>query len=131
MAMAIQITYRGATLWDNTVDGAGYSFRPGASKRDVIETRAPNGGVGYWVQDNGIEAVEHELELAWRYGIPTTLLATIKALAENSALGTLTIPVWGSYSNCRIANVEWGEAQASDAATGYLVRATLTFRQYP
>lgn len=127
--MADTITYRGSAIWSNATDGAGYSFRPATPRREVMETRAPNGGVGYWIQDNGVEAVTHTLEVAWRHAVPATLLANIQAAAMDSTLGSLVVPVWGTFTNCRLEGVEWGESQGSDGV--YLIRATLTFRQYP
>jgi hypothetical protein len=47
------------------------------------------------------------------------------------ALGSLVIPGEGALAKCRLSEASEFESFKSDAATGYIVRASLTFIQYP
>ncbi|MBI1291205.1 hypothetical protein GC173_08160 [bacterium] len=127
--MAEQITFRGSVLWDDATNGAGWDFRPGMVTEEATEAKAPL-GVGFWVKPAGSTPATHTLELAWRTTDKSALALSIRSLATVS-LGALVVPGWGSFGNCRLSAVSEFESFKSDAATGYIVRATLTFTEYP
>ena len=75
-------------------------------------------------------ATEHKLELIWITDDPAALKAAIEALATED-LGDLVVPIWGTFSNCRLSNIsEWVNITPTDDSK-YLIRATLTFTEYP
>lgn len=127
--MAEQITFRGVVLWDDAVNGAGWSFKPGVLVDEASEAKAPL-GVGYWVKPAGVATATHSLELAWRTTNKLGIAGTVRGLTS-VVLGALVVPGWGTFGNCRLSGVSDFESFKSDAATGYIVKATLTFTEYP
>lgn len=126
--MAEQISFRGTVFWDDTAGGAGWKFTPGVPVAAAVEAKAPL-GTGYWVKPAGVEAAQHTLEVAYRTTAKATLVANLRALAT-SAVGALVVPSWGTFNNCRLSAISPLDDFASDGAA-YMVRATLTFTQYP
>jgi hypothetical protein len=127
--MAEQILYRSVVLWDSAANGAGWDFKPGVLVDEASEAKAPL-GVGYWVKPAGVATATHTLELAWRTSNKLGIASTVRGLAT-AALGPLVVPGWGTFAKCRLSSVSDFESFKSDAATGYILRATLTFTQYP
>lgn len=127
--MSDTITFNGTTLY-STGDGIGHSFVPGILQRNVIEERAPL-GTGYWLKDNGIDATTHTLVLAWHLSGPG--LASKRTTLFNLmtvSTGTLYLPGYGTYTNCRLARItNWQVVGTTN--NEYLVSVALEFVEYP
>ena len=129
MPSNIKVTFCGTTLWDNDSGGAGYQFRPGALVRRAVEAAAPL-GVGYWVKPDNYDLASHTLECAWTAQDPETPRAAVLALADGR-VGTLAVSGYGTYLSCRLSGVSDFEVFRTNTSAGHVVKATLTFTQYP
>jgi hypothetical protein len=122
------ITFAGQTVWAAATNGAGWSFTPGVPVGGAVEKKAPL-GEGWWVLPEGSDFVDHQLELQWRATTPAVIEALLRALPRN-VTGSLVVPGHTTKTRCRLAGVGALSSFRSDAGTGYIVRTTLTFREY-
>lgn len=127
--MAETITFKGTTIWDGATNGAGYDFTPSALVVNITEAGAPL-GTGYWIKQGNTTPATHTLDLNWATTDKAALRSAIEALAT-ATLGSLVLPDWGTFTNCRLSGVGTFDSRKSSSSTGYIVTATLTFTQYP
>lgn len=125
-----QILYRGTVIWDSSTNGVGWSFRPVPPVASAIEKKAPL-GVGYWVLPDGVESVSYTLELQWRSATPAVIESLVRGVSASATRGTLVVPAYGTYQNCRLSAVSELDSFRSDEETGYITRGSLTFTEYP
>lgn len=125
--MADVITFRGATIFSTASGGVGYAMRP-ASLGDGMMEIGPPQGKGYWLKEGNPEPADHDLELTFLAASVSGVRAAIDALMTGET-GSLVVPDWGTFTNCRLMTPTWGVATGSDV--GKIVPVTLSFRQYP
>jgi len=82
------------------------------------------------VKPAGKSTVTHSLELAWRSTDKAGLASLVRGLMTPT-LGALVVPDEGTFAKCRLSAVSDFDSFKSDAGTGYIVQATLTFTEYP
>lgn len=128
----MSITYRGETIWSCDDEGIAWSFEAGSSSIEVVEERAPL-GTGYWVKQSGRGIAEHSLSMTWL----TTDMPAIKSVIDDlmdGGIGSLVVPDWGTFPNCRIASTSaWQSRRSaeSDSPPAYILTVSLTFSGYP
>lgn len=120
------ISFRGDTIWE---DGPEFNLTPGGMGEDAVEARSQT-GTGYWIKPAGFSYAEHRLDLVFATSDPGALRESLNDMAT-AVLGTLAVPGWGSFTKCRLLAPSDFSSFKSDDATGYIVRVTLTFREYP
>jgi hypothetical protein len=123
------ITYRGVTIWAAATNGAGWKFVPSGLARAAIRA-TPAVGTGHWLKPGNVEPAGMTLELQWRVSGPNVPKALVEPLADHQ-LGALVVPAWGTYLRVQLVGVGEFDAFKSDAATGWIVRSTLEFLQFP
>lgn len=128
--MSDVITFRGTTIFNTATTsprGIGWSLSPGMLAQDAIEA-TPAQGIGTFVKAGNVPPATHTLELAWFATDAGALRLSIEALATTTT-GSLVLPVWGTLARCRLDGASGWEAIPTDG--GYLVKASLSFVQYP
>jgi hypothetical protein len=124
------ITFRGDTIWDDGSNGEAFDFSPGVRHQQAIVSEATI-GTGHWIKQGNVTPAIHVLVLDWFTSDPEDIPELIEALAEDAAseLGTLSVPVFGTYSGCMMDPP--GQFKVEKVEGGYHIHGVLTFRQFP
>lgn len=125
---AESITLGNGTIWSGSSSGTGWMFTPSSITQIVIEEKSPLGSQ-YWVKCNGKNPAVHSLELSWFTSNIRTIYDNMITLMSANLL-TLTVPGWGSFTNCRISNInDWKTIKAD--GSNYNLFCTIEITQYP
>lgn len=122
------ITFSGHTVWAAATNGVGWRLLPGVPVGGDVEKKAPL-GEGWWVLPGGAEATDHTLELQWRAATPSVIETLLRNIPRG-VTGALVVPGYSTKARCRLAGISDLDSFKSDAVTGWIVKATLTFREY-
>jgi hypothetical protein len=127
------LTFRGVTFFDSTSTGANGGASgvlvPSPMVVEVIEKPVPL-GIGYFLKPGNAGPAVHTFDGTWRTTNPAGLLAIISSLGGLPA-GLLTDTQWGSFANCVLDPPGTLVPEKTSDEHGYLIRLSLTFRQYP
>lgn len=140
--MAYEITFDGDDIVTNTgvpsVSGtrlAAFDFEEGSYPKKNIFEPMPLGD-GEYMKPNGYGAAVHRLSVD--IFCPTASVASVRShfrtLNLNDEVGTLSVPDFGSFTNCAVESVTGPGpmrrlAIESGGTEGYLMHYEITFRQ--
>ena len=122
------VTFGGVTIANESSEAASWRFTPGVRGKETIEEAAPQ-GVGFFLKDGITEAVDHRLDVVWVVGAVKTKLDVLAGLKGGRVTRALVVPEYGTLARCVLTAVDPDEMRATEG--GYLLRASLTFREFP
>jgi len=122
------ITYKGDTIFSCATGGVGWKFTPGFRVKQAYEIQA-SVGEGYWIKEGPTSAATHTLELTYKASA-ASVIALVYDLIDHR-LGTLAVPNYGSFTNCRLSAVSSVETVMLANDDDLVLRLSLTFTQYP
>lgn len=124
-----QLTLGSTVLWDNEEDGGTHNFSMGYSNWQVTEVASPS-GVGFWVKPAGRAPAIHSARLMYRVDDLGEFYERVSSWQDNTQLQTLSTPIHGTLTNCRISNMSFAN-QFKTSPTEWMVEVEIEFTQYP